>query len=271
MPDQFDVSLEDSDLLGEVELTTNLIIAASETDEHLTDAEIDEILGRRARSARLIRRRSSRAAGVRLRRQQVAKSTGPVLRSESTDASGRGVSCITTSEPCAVTEVTRNRSSKVPPWPGAGPRASAARVSALVRATSSSANSKATRTRAVGLVGHRERRVRVHLAGRGEQLLGLLPGRRAGVCHGQSAAGVVAGVDRRRERLPGVVDHGVQAGDRRAVPAHGVHGDGEERRRVGGEHQRVVAVDRDVAELGGEARSRSRRQVLAALPHAVVA
>ena len=45
MPDQFDVSLEDSDLLGEVELTTNLIIAASETDEHLTKAEIDEILG----------------------------------------------------------------------------------------------------------------------------------------------------------------------------------------------------------------------------------
>ena len=45
MPDQFDVSLEDSDLLGEVELTTNLIIAASETDEHLSDAEIDEILG----------------------------------------------------------------------------------------------------------------------------------------------------------------------------------------------------------------------------------
>ena len=29
--DQFDVSLEDGDLLGEVELTTNLIIAASET------------------------------------------------------------------------------------------------------------------------------------------------------------------------------------------------------------------------------------------------
>jgi hypothetical protein len=45
VPDQFDVSLEDSDLLGEVELTTNLIIAASETDEHLTEAEIDEILG----------------------------------------------------------------------------------------------------------------------------------------------------------------------------------------------------------------------------------
>lgn len=45
MPDQFDVSLEDSDLLVEVELTTNLIIAASETDDHLTDAEIDEVLG----------------------------------------------------------------------------------------------------------------------------------------------------------------------------------------------------------------------------------
>jgi hypothetical protein len=43
--DQFDVSLEDSDLLGEVELTTNLIIAASETDDHLSAALIDEILG----------------------------------------------------------------------------------------------------------------------------------------------------------------------------------------------------------------------------------
>ncbi len=45
MHDQFDVTLEDADLLGEVELTTNLIIAASETDEHLTSAEIDAILG----------------------------------------------------------------------------------------------------------------------------------------------------------------------------------------------------------------------------------
>jgi len=43
--DQFDVTLEDADLLGEVELTTNLIIAASETEEHLTLAEIDAILG----------------------------------------------------------------------------------------------------------------------------------------------------------------------------------------------------------------------------------
>jgi hypothetical protein len=43
--DQFDVTLEDSDLLGEVELTTNLIIAASEADEHLSDDQIDQILG----------------------------------------------------------------------------------------------------------------------------------------------------------------------------------------------------------------------------------
>jgi hypothetical protein len=45
MHDQFDVTLEDADLLREVELTTNLIIAASEADEHLTNAEIDRILG----------------------------------------------------------------------------------------------------------------------------------------------------------------------------------------------------------------------------------
>ena len=43
--DQFDVTLEDGDLLGEVELTTTLIIAASEADEHLTQAEIDHLLG----------------------------------------------------------------------------------------------------------------------------------------------------------------------------------------------------------------------------------
>jgi hypothetical protein len=43
--DQFDVSLEDGDLLGEVELTTNLIIAASESDERLSPGQIDAILG----------------------------------------------------------------------------------------------------------------------------------------------------------------------------------------------------------------------------------
>jgi hypothetical protein len=45
MHDQFDVTLEDGDLLGEVELTTNLIIAASEAEEHLSTDEIDRILG----------------------------------------------------------------------------------------------------------------------------------------------------------------------------------------------------------------------------------
>ena len=45
MHDQFDVSLKDGDLLGEVELTTNLIIAASESDDHLSEDEIDRILG----------------------------------------------------------------------------------------------------------------------------------------------------------------------------------------------------------------------------------
>ena len=43
--DQFDVTLEDADLLGEVELTTNLIIAASEADDRLSDEQIDRILG----------------------------------------------------------------------------------------------------------------------------------------------------------------------------------------------------------------------------------
>ena len=45
MYDQFDVTLEDADLLGEVELTTNLIIAASESDGPLSQEEIDHILG----------------------------------------------------------------------------------------------------------------------------------------------------------------------------------------------------------------------------------
>ena len=45
MYDQFDVTLEDVDLLGEVELTTNLIIAASEADGPLSTDEIDKILG----------------------------------------------------------------------------------------------------------------------------------------------------------------------------------------------------------------------------------
>ena len=45
MHDQFDVTLEDDELLAEVELTTNLIIAASESDGPLTQEQIDAILG----------------------------------------------------------------------------------------------------------------------------------------------------------------------------------------------------------------------------------
>ena len=45
LQDQFDVTLEDLDLLGEVELTTDLIIAATESDQPLSTDEIDQILG----------------------------------------------------------------------------------------------------------------------------------------------------------------------------------------------------------------------------------
>jgi len=45
MQDQFDVTLEDVDLLSEVELTTSLIIAASESERRLSVEEIDRILG----------------------------------------------------------------------------------------------------------------------------------------------------------------------------------------------------------------------------------
>lgn len=43
--DQFDITLEDLDLLGEVELTTDMIIAATESDLPLSTAEIDRLLG----------------------------------------------------------------------------------------------------------------------------------------------------------------------------------------------------------------------------------
>ena len=43
--DQFDVTLEDGDLLHEVELTTTLIIAASESEERMTPEQIDALLG----------------------------------------------------------------------------------------------------------------------------------------------------------------------------------------------------------------------------------
>jgi hypothetical protein len=45
MDDQLDVPLEDGELLAEVELTTDLIIAASEADHALSQAVVDAILG----------------------------------------------------------------------------------------------------------------------------------------------------------------------------------------------------------------------------------
>ena len=45
MDDQLNVPLEDAELLAEVELTTNLIIAASESDGPLSQADVDRLLG----------------------------------------------------------------------------------------------------------------------------------------------------------------------------------------------------------------------------------
>ncbi|MCW2832636.1 MAG: hypothetical protein JWN68_589 [Nocardioides sp.] len=43
--DQFDVSLEDGDLLSEVELVTTLMIAASDYEGRLPVSKLDELLG----------------------------------------------------------------------------------------------------------------------------------------------------------------------------------------------------------------------------------
>jgi hypothetical protein len=43
--DKLNVPLEDAELLAEVELTTNLIIAASESDKTLSQDEVDALLG----------------------------------------------------------------------------------------------------------------------------------------------------------------------------------------------------------------------------------
>jgi hypothetical protein len=45
MEDQLNVPLEDAELLAEVELTTNLIIAASEAEGALPQDVIDRLLG----------------------------------------------------------------------------------------------------------------------------------------------------------------------------------------------------------------------------------
>ncbi len=43
--DNLNVPLEDAELLAEVELTTNLIIAASESEAALSQEEVDTLLG----------------------------------------------------------------------------------------------------------------------------------------------------------------------------------------------------------------------------------
>jgi hypothetical protein len=43
--DSLDVSLHDADLLDEVHLMTDVVIAAQDFSRHLTTAEIDEVLG----------------------------------------------------------------------------------------------------------------------------------------------------------------------------------------------------------------------------------
>jgi hypothetical protein len=45
MADPFDVQLEDDELMDEVELTASLIVAANQVDGHLSQAEIDAVLG----------------------------------------------------------------------------------------------------------------------------------------------------------------------------------------------------------------------------------
>ncbi len=45
MNDQLDVTVHDTEVLDEIEMMTNLIIATSESDGPLTQALIDTILG----------------------------------------------------------------------------------------------------------------------------------------------------------------------------------------------------------------------------------
>lgn len=45
MPEPLDSRLRDDQALDEIELTSRLIIAASSSREHLTQHEVDEILG----------------------------------------------------------------------------------------------------------------------------------------------------------------------------------------------------------------------------------
>ena len=117
MHDQFDVTLEDGDLLSEVELTTTLIIAASESEDHLSQAEIDQLLGVTPRHAA---GSESDSAGREEHR--------PVERSDSTYSPSSAPGQLTS--PLGGGDDSSKRSVKLPPWPGAGPAANVARASA---------------------------------------------------------------------------------------------------------------------------------------------
>ncbi|QIK74060.1 hypothetical protein [Nocardioides piscis] len=73
MRDQFDVDLEDTDLLGEVELTTALMIAATESVERLSCAEIDDLLGVTAKGDDDGGLADGRAGGVRTAQQSLER------------------------------------------------------------------------------------------------------------------------------------------------------------------------------------------------------
>lgn len=45
MPEPLDARLRDDAALDEIELTSKLMIAAAAADRHLTDREVDELLG----------------------------------------------------------------------------------------------------------------------------------------------------------------------------------------------------------------------------------
>jgi hypothetical protein len=62
--DQLNVPLEDSELLAEVELTTNLIIAASEAETTLPQDEVDRLLGIEGRTEPVIPPQKTRQRGV---------------------------------------------------------------------------------------------------------------------------------------------------------------------------------------------------------------
>ena len=243
MHDQFDVTLEDSDLLGEVELTTNLIIAASEADGRLTDDEIDRILGVGPACPRL-----NPGDLVSRSRTAPARSSGRTRRTRPST----GSSSSTTERPCAVEAATAKRSPKSPPCPGAGPAASAARESAFSRAWASLSNDSTARTRpsgcadsakpVSGLTGPAAASSSAAWSWSGAVRLG----------HRQLLAGVAPAQDHRRRGLARGVDHVVQAVHPLAVPHHRGRGHREVPGGVGGDHEPVVLQEGPVLQLRGQ-------------------